>query len=256
MPLFGWVFPRADSESGLHCPSELAFTVESIEDDLTRTHDTSEPRLLVLFAHPALEKSRVNRRLAVSAQGVPGVTLHDLYEAYPEGHILAEREQQLLVDHDVIVFHFPLFWYSTPALLKEWQDIVLEHGWAYGSEGDALRGKTALFAISTGGSEAAYQADGYNRHTIQEFLAPLRQTCRLCGIDCLPPFVVHGTHAMPPRTIERHAADYRRVLEAVRDGRIDVEDAAVARLSRLNEDLDQLLPRAEGGDKGGESHAR
>ena len=213
---------------------------------------SSLKRLLVLFAHPALEKSRVNRRLAASVDGLPGVTFHDLYEAYPDCHILAHREQELLTAHDVFVFQFPFFWYSTPAILKEWQDIVLEHGWAYGSEGNALRGKTALFVISTGGREVAYQEDGYNRHTMRQFLAPLYQTCRLCGIDCLPPFVVHGTHAMPPEKIEEHAADYRRVLEAIRDGRIDAGDPGVAELSRLNQNLDGLLAKTEGG----ENHAR
>ena len=219
-------------------------------------HDTSLPtspqRLLVLFAHPALEKSRVNRRLAASVDGFPGLTFHDLYEAYPDSHIRADREQALLAAHDVFVFQFPFFWYSTPAILKEWQDIVLEHGWAYGSDGNALRGKTALFVVSTGGSEAAYQVDGYNRYTMRQFLAPLFQTCRLCGIDCLPPFIVHGTHAMTPRRIEEHAADYRRVLAAIRDGRIAAGDPGVARLSRLNESLDALLAATDQG----ESHAR
>ncbi|MEM9595176.1 MAG: NAD(P)H-dependent oxidoreductase [Acidobacteriota bacterium] len=209
-------------------------------------------KILVLFAHPALDKSRVNRRLAASVDGLPGVTFHDLYEAYPDSHIHPEREQELLTAHDTVVFQFPFFWYSTPAILKEWQDIVLQHGWAYGSEGNALRGKTALFVVSTGGREAAYQADGYNRHTMRQFLAPLFQTCRLCGIDCLPPFVVHGTLAMPPRVIDGHAADYRRVLGAIREGRIDAGDPGVAQLSRLNENLDGLLGKTEDGV----SHAR
>ncbi|MCH9651906.1 MAG: NAD(P)H-dependent oxidoreductase [Deltaproteobacteria bacterium] len=222
-------------------------------------NDTSAQRLLVLFAHPALEKSRVNRRLAASVDAVPGVTFHDLYEAYPDFHIRADREQELLTAHDVFVFQFPFFWYSTPAMLKEWQDIVLEHGWAYGSEGNALKGKTALFVVSTGASEEAYQVDGFNRHTMRQFLASLYQTCSLCGIACLPPFVVHGTHSMSPRAIEEHAADYQRVLEALRDGRIDVGDPGVAQLSRLNENLDALLAETEEGlgeAEEGDSHAR
>ncbi|MEM8994263.1 MAG: NAD(P)H-dependent oxidoreductase [Acidobacteriota bacterium] len=202
--------------------------------------------ILVLFAHPALEKSRVNRRLAAAVKDLPGVTFHDLYEAYPDSHITPDREQELLTAHDTVVFQFPFFWYSTPAILKEWQDIVLQHGWAYGSEGNALRGKTALFVVSTGGREAAYRADGYNQHTMRQFLAPLYQTCRLCGIETLPPFAVHGTLAMPPREIDAHAADYRRVLEAIHGGLIDAGDPEIAQLSRLNEDLDALLPAAAG----------
>jgi len=199
--------------------------------------------VLILFAHPALEKSRVNRVLIRDVRDIRGVTLHDLYEAYPDFDIDVRREQQLLLDHDIIVFQHPLFWYSTPAILKEWQDLVLEHGWAYGREGTALRGKTFVSAITTGGRETAYQRDGYNRFTIQELLAPLEQTARLCGMDVLPSFVVHGTHGMTEEEIQRHANDWRRTLEALRDQRLDVE--AARGYTRLNASLDAVL-REEG----------
>jgi len=74
-------------------------------------------RILVLFAHPALDKSRVNRVLIEGLHDLEGVTLHDLYEAYPDFGIDVAREQGLLLEHDLIVFQHPMFWYSTPAIL-------------------------------------------------------------------------------------------------------------------------------------------
>ncbi|MCB0293189.1 MAG: NAD(P)H-dependent oxidoreductase, partial [Calditrichaeota bacterium] len=85
-------------------------------------------KILIIFAHPAFQKSRVNARLIEGLAQMEGITFHDLYQAYPEFDIDIAAEQQLLTGHDVIVFHHPFFWYSTPALLKEWQDLVLEHG--------------------------------------------------------------------------------------------------------------------------------
>lgn len=196
--------------------------------------------VLVLFAHPAFEKSRVNRVLAEGLEGVTGITFHDLYEAYPDFGIDVKREQALLSDHDAIVFQHPMFWYSTPAILKEWQDLVLEHGWAYGSEGTALVGKLWLSVVTTGGRETAYSADGYNRFTVRELLRPLEQTAVLCGMRFLPPFIVHGTHGMAPSSMEAHARDYRRVLSALRDGALDLERASA--LSRLNADLQAIIP--------------
>lgn len=67
-----------------------------------------------------------------------------------------ERKQNLLLEHDRIVFQFPFFWYSTPAILKEWQDKVLEYGWAYGADGKKLHGKECLVVTSTGGPAGAY----------------------------------------------------------------------------------------------------
>ena len=196
-------------------------------------------RVLVLFAHPALHKSRVNRVLVGAAREVEGVTVHDLYEHYPDFDIAVAEEQKLLLDHDVFVMQHPFFWYSVPAILKEWMDLVLEHGWAYGSEGTRLSGRRVMSAVSTGGGEAAYAPAGLNRYTVREFLRPIEQTARLCKMVYLPPFLVQGTHRLSAEEIQAHAADYRRLLEALRDGSIDAE--GVSDLERINGNLDALI---------------
>ncbi len=194
-----------------------------------------QTRILVLFAHPALEKSRVHRQLAAAIRSLPGVTFHDLYEAYPDFDVDVPRERGLLLAHDLVIVQHPFYWYSTPALVKQWEDLVLEHGWAYGTGGTALRGKRWLSAISTGGREEAYQHEGHNRFTIRELLAPLEQTARLCGMDFLPPFVVHGTHRLTSTDIAAAAVEYRAVVEALRDDRLDL--AAARQLPRINSHL-------------------
>lgn len=198
-------------------------------------------RILVLFAHPALEKSRANRLLILGVERMEGVTFHDLYEAYPGFDIDVRREQELLTSHDVIVFHHPFYWYSTPAILKEWQDLVLEHGWAYGSEGTALHGKIMLNALTTGGPESAYRADGFHGLTVRQLLVPMERTAALCGMTYLAPFIAHGTHRMAPDTMAGHAQDYQRVLAALRDGRLDIDAAADGSLPFLNGRLDRLV---------------
>src|SRR5688572_14443298 len=109
-------------------------------------------RILVLFAHPALEKSRVHSQLIRQIPIQQNITFHDLYENYPDFHINIDREQQLLLDHDIIILQHPLYWYSAPPIIKQWLDLVLEHGWAYGAKGNALTGKVMMQAITSGGS--------------------------------------------------------------------------------------------------------
>jgi glutathione-regulated potassium-efflux system ancillary protein KefG len=199
-------------------------------------------RILILFAHPVLERSRVNRRLIHEAREISGVTVHDLYEAYPTLDIDAKREQRLLLDHDVIVFQHPFYWYSSPAILKEWQDLVLEHGWAYGHGGTHLRGKLALNAITTGGPESAYRREGYNRFTIRELLAPWDQTAHLCGMRYLAPFAVHAAlRVVNDVDVAEARARYRGLLEALRDDRLDLDRAAD--VENLLVSLPTLLPR-------------
>jgi len=196
-------------------------------------------RILVLFAHPALQKSRVNRALAGAVKGLQGVTFHDLYQIYPDFCIDVNHEQNLLKVHDVLVFQYPLLWYSVPSLLREWQDLVLEHGWAYGLRGAALRGKAFLSVVTTGGGEEAFRKSPAGRFTLRELLAPLEQMARVCGMAYLPPFAVHGTFQMGESHLRKHTLDYRRTLEAIRDGRLD--PAALRDPARINEDLDAVI---------------
>lgn len=178
-------------------------------------------RALLTLAHPALERSRANRALAKAAKALSGVTFHDLYETYPDFGVDIETEQQRLVEHDVVVLQFPLFWYSPPALLKEWLDLVWLHGFAYGLGGDALAGKRLLVACTTGGPAQAYHAKGYNRFGLDDFLRPLEQTAYLCGMVWETPFVVHGAAMKNDEQLKAEALRYQARLA----GLLSADDA-------------------------------
>ncbi|MBK1835229.1 NAD(P)H-dependent oxidoreductase [Roseibacillus ishigakijimensis] len=170
---------------------------------------------LLIFVHPAWDKSRVNRALLEGVADLPNLTVHDLYEEYPHFDIVPEREQELLCAHQRIVWQHPLFWYSTPALLKEWFDVVLQYGWAYGSEGKCLHQKDVLSAITTGSPLEAYQANGLHRYPLPEFLRPLEQTCRLCGMNYEEPFLVPGALTLSGSELDAAVGRYRnRLLES------------------------------------------
>ncbi len=180
--------------------------------------------VLILFAHPALEKSRVNKRLIRAVENIDNITLHDLYEEYPDFDVDIKREQQLLIEHDLIILHHPFYWYSTPALLKQWEDLVLEHGWAYGSKGNALVGKKLMQVITTGGSARAYEKDSLNKHTVHEFLVPIEQSFKLCGMICLPPFLIQGTHRLDDDKIEIYAEQYSSLLQNLSQDKYDYDE--------------------------------
>ena len=182
-------------------------------------------KVLILFAHPAFHKSRVNKLLVEGLSDIEGVTFRDLYQEYPELDIDVKREQELLEKHDVIMFQFPLFWYSTPAILKEWQDLVLEHGWAFGSKGNALKDKFFLCSITAGGHIQGYQVGDFHNHTINQLLSPLRQTAILCKMKPLPPFVVHGSHAIEKDEVFDFKNDMLKFLNDVINNKINLDDA-------------------------------
>lgn len=177
--------------------------------------------VLVVYAHPQPHRSVVNRRMAEAAAGVPGVFLRDLYETYPDFHVDVGAEQALLAAAELLVFQHPVQWYGMPSLLKEWVDVVLEHGWAYGRGGDALRGKHFLLAATTGGAEASYAPGAYHGQPFEAFLPPIRQTAALCGMTWLPPVLMHGARAAGEDAVNAHIDRYRDLLAtwpAWRDG--------------------------------------
>ncbi len=183
-------------------------------------------KLIVYYAHPGHKFSHVNSEMADVASKLDGITYVDLYQEYPRFDIDVDVEQRRLLDHDVVLFQFPLFWYSTPSILKEWQDLVLEHGLAYGSGGDNLQGKRMLLAVSAAGPEDAYSPGGYQHYPIRDFLRPLEQTARLCGMDFSAPYVLFASLRAPQDgRVAPHVEGYRKLLIAVRDDRYNWDAA-------------------------------
>lgn len=204
-------------------------------------------KLIVYYAHPGHKYSHVNRDMAAEASQIDGITYVDLYKDYPRFDIDVETEQHRLMEHDVVLMQFPMFWYSTPSILKEWQDLVLEHGFAYGSGGDRLEGKRLQVALTAAGPEDAYSAGGYQHYPIRDFLRPLEQTARLCGMEFPAPLVLFSSLKAPSDgTASQHVAAYRSMLMAVRDDQYDWDAAA----QREFVDFDTLPIRSNRGQEG------
>ncbi|QPC45671.1 NAD(P)H-dependent oxidoreductase [Mangrovibacillus cuniculi] len=162
-------------------------------------------KILVIVAHPSINESIVNKHLATRWSQEENVTVHYLYTEYPDRKIDVQREQELLLAHDRILFQFPLYWYSSPSLLKEWQDVVLEYGWAYGTQGTKLHGKEFGLIISTGGPETAYQAGGFNHYSISELTKPFQATANLTGMRFLPTYAIQGVRTLSPEDLSIEA---------------------------------------------------
>ena len=144
-----------------------------------------------------------------------------------------QAEQRLLKAHQVLIFQHPFYWYSCPALLKEWQDLVLTQGYAYAASADNRLPVTELLSVITcGGSLSSYQRGGYNQYSIREFLLPFEQTATLCGMRYLPPFVVDAIHKNESQArLERFAEQYRQLLLQLQQGPLNTDQMSRSYLS-------------------------
>lgn len=180
-------------------------------------------KILVVTAHPNPKDSRVNKRW-LEELDKHDITISNLNEKYPDEIIDKEAEQALLLEHDRIVFQYPWYWYNMPPLLRKWQDIVLEYGFAFGPGGTMLSGKDYVVAISVGGPEVSYQAGGYNTYTISEFLKPMQQTANLTGMNFLPAFKIHSAVVISDEDLEASAVAYaKHIIDPELDPQVELK---------------------------------
>lgn len=153
-------------------------------------------KILVVSGHPHLDKSLANRTILEPLKGLgPDFTLHRLDETGWDFDV--KKEQELLKDADVIVFQFPIQWYSYPALMKHWVEDVFAHGFAYGTGGTALKGKKFQLSFTTGSPASAYRVGGPNNHPIEDFLYNFQQIAALCGMEYEEPIYTLGCAYIP-----------------------------------------------------------
>ena len=175
-------------------------------------------KTLILLFHPDLSRSKSNAALAAVAANVPGVEIVNMQSAYPSGMDMfrdGEREAGRLLSADRIVLQFPIQWYSTPPLLKAWQDAVLTRMYyiAYEREGRQLEGRPLMIAATAGNVPEAYRHGGRNLLPMIEILAPLRATAHRCGLVWADPFILYKADKLETGELEAASADYVQALQ-------------------------------------------
>ncbi|NOU58276.1 NAD(P)H-dependent oxidoreductase [Marinifilum caeruleilacunae] len=155
-------------------------------------------KTLVILAHPNLDESIANKRIAeqLSAK-VEKLEVRDIFNLYPDYKIDIKAEQNALIDADTVIFQYPFYWYNMPAILKVWFDEVFNFNFAYGPEGDKLKGKNFMLSFTIGGPDDAYSPLGYNHFRIPDFLKPMEQSAYLAQMNYLEPVYEHGMVYIP-----------------------------------------------------------
>ncbi|WP_306354207.1 NAD(P)H-dependent oxidoreductase [Flavobacterium sp. '19STA2R22 D10 B1'] len=168
-------------------------------------------KILIVIIHPNLENSVINKRWIEELEKYPNrYTLHNLHQMYPDENIDVRKEQELIEAHDTIVFQFPFYWFNSPPFFKKWLDVVLLHGWAYGTNsGYKLAGKKIALSLTVGINEEDYTASGRYKYTLEQLTAPFEITFNYIKTDYKPLFAFYGTeHNATLDRIEKSIQDY------------------------------------------------
>lgn len=165
---------------------------------------------LILLFHPDFQSSRANRALADAAGSQPGTEVIDMQAIYPDERIDGDVEVARLLSAERIVLQFPVQWYSTPPLLKAWQDAVLTRMFYihYEAEGARLAGRPLMVAATAGNVPEAYTPSGANLFSLRELLKPLQATAHRCALAWQEPFLIYNARRADAEALAAAAAHY------------------------------------------------
>ncbi|MDV7719554.1 flavodoxin family protein [Pediococcus ethanolidurans] len=144
-------------------------------------------KTLIIVAHPKLVESGTQQFLKTSLANMSEVTWHVLTPK--QTHFDVSNEQALLKAHNRIIFQFPLYWYSAPAILKQWEDEVLTRNFVYGTQ-QALAQKELGIVVSTGDPQRDFKAGSGEQFTLSELLRPYQALANKAQMTYLPPFTI------------------------------------------------------------------
>jgi NAD(P)H dehydrogenase (quinone) len=180
--------------------------------------------ILIVYAHPAPDslngalKDYAVRHLQAAGHEVRVSDLYAMeWKATLEASEIPERvhhradvlaEQEKLRWADTVIFQFPLWWFSMPAIMKGWVERVYTYGFGYGvgehsdvrwgdryGEG-TLAGKRAMLVVTAGGWESHYGPRGVNG-AVDDLLFPIHHGILYYpGMEVLPPLMVYRARSM------------------------------------------------------------
>ena len=179
-------------------------------------------KTLVILAHPKINESKANKRWKDELIKYPQeIKVHELYIEYPNWNIDVQKEQNLLMQYEHIILQFPLFWFNCPPLLKKWLDEVFEYNWAYGPQGNKLKGKKIGLAVTAGGKMEYYRHGGKNKFSLDEIFIPFEETVNYAQGIYLPYFSVYGVSShineLNDDKLSKNARDYIEHIRRTRE---------------------------------------
>ncbi len=142
-------------------------------------------KILVVSGHTDLKNNSFANKIILGRLNeiMPEAEYVYLDSEYPDWNFDVEREQERLKGADVIVMQFPFFWYGVPSIMRKWMEEVFVHGFSHGSKGKALVGKKLLVSFTSGAAEEMYQFGGVQGYPVDDFLIPLKQFAKACGME-------------------------------------------------------------------------
>ncbi|CZE46239.1 NAD(P)H-dependent oxidoreductase [Campylobacter geochelonis] len=171
-------------------------------------------KTLIVFSHQYFKTSRTNKAMLEAVKGLEGVEVRNLDQIYGSDifKIDIKKEQEFLNQAQNIIFQFPLFWYSTPPMLRAYQDEVFAYGYAYGDNAAALKDKNFYIATSSESSKDDFSENGVNKFSLETYLLPLIRTASFTKMKFKGVFTSYSAFSASDEEVAEFARKYREFI--------------------------------------------
>lgn len=168
--------------------------------------------ITILLSHPNFSNSVMNKYLATIPQKKEEILLHCLDKNRINGYFDFEAEKKILKESSALVWQFPIYWYNSPASLRDWQDQVMSP--IVYSADNFLKGMPVRVVFTAGAGEKEYSREGLNRYTAEEMLRPFEMTANAAGMIWKKPLGFYGCSPdMTKEALEKAAKEYIQAME-------------------------------------------
>jgi len=172
-------------------------------------------KTLVIVSHPYPEQSQVikaQERVALARTDVTVRNLESLYGNDVSGFDVA-AEQKAHEGVDRVIYLFPIHWFNLTPMLKAYLNQVWTYGWAFGSDGTALKGKQMQLVVSAGATAHTYSGEGMIHSTIEDVLTPMKASALYVGMDYAKPLAFYQAMGVSAETLNDFSQAFAALLE-------------------------------------------
>lgn len=197
-------------------------------------------KTLVLVSHPEYDNSMTEAFLKQCQSDIENVDWVILDNIQTDFTFDKEQEQQRLAQYDRILFQFPMYWYSAPALMKKYEDDVFTKNFIVYEQEGALKGKEMGIITTLGDPIKDYQVGGREGFSISELLKPYQAIAQRGQMKFLKPFVISQFAYMTDAQKQKLLIDYRSYLTNDNfDSFSSLQKWYIDQLTVLKESLDE-----------------
>ncbi|TPR18823.1 flavodoxin family protein [Apilactobacillus timberlakei] len=169
-------------------------------------------KTLVIVSHPEYDNSMTESFLNQCQNDIDEVDWLVLDHLTDNYEFDVDKEQKRLIKYDRILLQFPMYWYSSPALLKKYEDDIFTRSFTYANEDGKLKDKELGIITTLGEPLKNYTVGGSEGFSINEILKPYQALAFKAGMKFIKPFAVDQFAYMTDDEKGKLLVDYRNYL--------------------------------------------